>query len=113
MPSCSAPSRSTVHAEASIEVELAYSPRAGIVELSRLRLPSGSTAGQALKASGLLDRHPGLDAATASLGLHGRPCEAATVLRNGDRLELYRELRVDPKEARRQRYRAQAGPGKR
>ena len=113
MPSCSAPSRSTVHAEASIEVELAYSPRAGVVELIRLRLPAGSTAGQALRASGLLDRHPEVAAGAASLGVHGRRCEAVTVLRDGDRLELYRELLVDPKEARRQRYRRQARPGKR
>ena len=101
-------------AEALIEIELACSAAAGAVELSRLSLPVGSTAGQALEASGLLSRHPELSAtASLSLGVWGRACDASVVLQAGDRLEVYRALRVDPKEARRQRYRGQAPARKR
>jgi uncharacterized protein len=108
MPSSSAPSRSTVRAEpASISVEVAYSPRAGEVDLVRLTLAAGSTALQALHASGLLERHPQIDATASRLGIWGRGCLSGAPLRDGDRVELYRELRVDPKEARRERYRGQ------
>ena len=97
-----------MHAEVLIEIEVAYSPTAGAVELIRLSLPAGSTARQALDASGLLERYPALVGSELSLGVWARACEGSTTLRTGDRLEVYRALRVDPKEARRQRYRGQA-----
>jgi uncharacterized protein len=102
-----------VLAEALIEFELAYSPAAGAVELVRLRLPASSTARQALEASGLLQRNPALAGSDLSFGVWGRACEGSAALRTGDRLEVYRALRVDPKEARRQRYRGQAPVRKR
>lgn len=102
-----------VPADMSIEVELAYSPAAGTFDLSRLSLPVGSTARQALEASGLFERYPALAGSDLSLGVWSLACEGSTVLRAGDRLEVYRALRVDPKEARRQRYRGQAPARKR
>lgn len=90
-----------------ISIEVAYSPRAGEVELVALTLAAGSTALQALHASGLLERHPQIDAASSRIGIWGRSCQSGALLRDGDRVELYRELRVDPKEARRERYRGQ------
>lgn len=88
-----------------IAVEVAYAAAPHQIDRVALRLPAGSTALQALRASGLADRlgPAALDALT--LGLWGRAIEPATVLRDRDRLELLRPLVVDPKEARRQRYR--------
>ena len=89
------------HAEHEICVELAYSPSAGRVERLRLTLPKGSTVAHALERSGW--PLP----ANAPVGVWGRPCAHDDLLRDRDRVELYRPLRVDPKEARRQRHRSQ------
>ncbi len=102
-------------APASIAVDVAWAAAPHQVQCVRLKLPAGSTAAQALRASGLAD---GLDPALLdglSLGLWGRACDPATVLRDQDRLELLRPLVVDPKEARRLRYRRDGlrKPGKR
>lgn len=69
-----------------------------------LRLPAGSTAGQALAASGLAEQLPPGLLARCTLALWGRACPADTVLLHHDRLALCRPLTVDPKEARRLRY---------
>jgi putative ubiquitin-RnfH superfamily antitoxin RatB of RatAB toxin-antitoxin module len=95
-----------------IEVEIAYSPRPRCVERVRLAVPAGTTAGQALQCGGWLAGHPEVDAATLALGVWGRAVAPGHVLRAGDRLEVYRPLQVDPKEARRLRYRAQGERGR-
>jgi len=86
-----------------IMVEVAYSPRAGAVEVVALKLATGATVAEALRASGLVQKH-GLEEATLRAGVWCKPQDAATLLRDRDRVEIYRPLRVDPKEARRQRY---------
>lgn len=90
-----------------ISVEVCYSPRAGVVERVLLRLPAGSTLAQALAASGLASRHPEVN--TLDCGIWGRKATPETVLRERDRVEAWRPLVVDPKEARRQRYKGQRG----
>ncbi len=95
-----------------ISIEAAYSPRPGVVDIVPLQLPEGSTVADALDASGLVQRHA-LDKATLRAGVWCKPKEAATPLRDRDRVEIYRPLLVDPKEARRLRYkrhRAAAAP---
>jgi putative ubiquitin-RnfH superfamily antitoxin RatB of RatAB toxin-antitoxin module len=77
-----------------------------------LRLPAGATALQALKASGLIDQLPPGLLDHLVLGLWGRACPAETALHDGDRVELTRPLEVDPKEARRLRYRRDGLPRK-
>ncbi len=84
-------------------VEVAYSPRAGEVDLVSLQMPLGSTLADALRASGLVARH-GFDEASVRVGIWCKPKELNSPLRDRDRVEIYRPLRVDPKEARRQRY---------
>jgi len=86
-----------------IEVAAAWAP--GRIDLTALRLPAGATVADALRASGLLARigAEALDALTP--GVWGRACGAHTLLHDGDRIELTRRLTVDPKEARRLRYR--------
>lgn len=95
-------------ARAELAVEVVYCPAPGQVDLTPLRLPAGSTVGDALAASGLLARQ-GLDLASLRLGVWCKAAEAATVLRDRDRVEVYRPLKVDPKEARRLRYKRRAG----
>ena len=87
-----------------IVVIVACSPGARRVEQVELRLPCGATVADALRESGLLQRHPEL--AGAKVGVWGRLRTPQDPLRDGDRVELYRPLQVDPKEARRQRYRS-------
>ena len=83
-----------------IEVEIAYSPRAGEVLRRTLTLPTGTTIGDAVAGSGW-DLPADL-----RVGVWGRLGEPGEALRDRDRVELYRALAVDPKEARRKRYRA-------
>jgi hypothetical protein len=59
---------------------------------------------EALKASGLLQQH-GLLLDQLQCGIWGKVKESGALLRAHDRVEIYRPLQVDPKEARRQRYR--------
>ena len=86
-----------------LRVEVAYSPRGRAVDLSEVMLAEGSTALQALQASGLLERHPEIDLAVLRVGVWGRLCPADELLREGDRVEIYRPLLADPKDARRKR----------
>lgn len=86
-----------------VSVVVAYCAGPGQVDETALQLPAGTTLEQAVAACGVLDRHA-LHLQQVQLGIWGRLQPAHTVLRERDRVELYRPLRVDPKEARRLRY---------
>lgn len=88
-----------------VAVELVWLPAPHRLERLALELPAGSTVADALRASGWLERLAPAEAEALRFGIWGRACAADTVLRERDRIELYRPLQVDPKEARRQRYR--------
>lgn len=66
-----------------------------------LELPARSCVADAIRASGILHDLPGFE--PAGVGIFGRAVTAQTVLRDGDRVELYRALQIDPKDARRRR----------
>lgn len=87
-----------------MRVEIAYALPDQQVLLA-LDLAPGTTAAEALRLSGLPQRFAGIDPDTAALGIFGRRIEATRVLQAGDRLEVYRPLQADPKEARRARVR--------
>lgn len=73
-------------------------------------LPEGSTAADALEACGL----PGTEASGKPghfLGIWGRKASLDQALQDGDRVELVRDLRVDPKVARRERFAGQGARG--
>jgi uncharacterized protein len=91
--------------ESAIRVEVAYGrpERQRVLEIS---LPVGSTARDAVLRSGILEEFPEIDLDVNRLGVFGRPVEADHVLRAGDRVEIYRPLKADPKEVRRRRARA-------
>ncbi len=88
-----------------IAVEVVVAPAPHCIDRVALVLPAGATVQDALDASGIASRLPVQAMAALRLGLWGRLCEPQTVLRERDRVELYRPLQVDPKEARRLRYR--------
>ena len=72
-------------------------------DMTELDLPAGSTVRDAVAASGIARRHPGID--LSRLGIFGRVVGSDAPLAEGDRVEIYRALALDPKEARRVRAR--------
>ena len=72
-------------------------------ELVELRLPSGSTLGQAIEHSGLLEKFPEIDLTQQKVGVFGKLGRTDQELRDRDRVEIYRPLLADPKEVRRKR----------
>ena len=85
-----------------IDVEVAYA-RPDTQLILKLRVPEGTTLEQAVRESGILERFPDIDLTNNQVGIFGKLNKPTTVLRNGDRVEIYRELIADPKEVRRQR----------
>lgn len=91
----------------SIRVTVAYSPQPRTVHEWAVLLPAGATVMQAVAASGLPGIFPGTDLGAAAIGIWGRKARADQPLRDHDRVEIYRALTVDPKLARRERFRKQ------
>ena len=85
-----------------LRVEVIYALRDRQVLLA-LEVEEGTTARQAVERSGILQRYPEIDLARAGLGVFGRMVSPDTLLRGGDRVEIYRSLIANPKEARRSR----------
>src|SRR3954468_22470818 len=90
---------------AMLAIEVAWSPQAGEVRVVPLQLPAGSTVHEALRQAGGLEARSGLDLTQCRIGVWGHLRELSDGLRDRDRVEVWRALRVDPKEARRQRSR--------
>lgn len=85
-------------------VEVVWCERPAQAHRVTLSLPLGSTLGHALDQSGLVKAHQLLELGLKA-GIWGRARGLDTPLRDLDRVEIYRPLQVDPKEARRLRYR--------
>jgi putative ubiquitin-RnfH superfamily antitoxin RatB of RatAB toxin-antitoxin module len=68
-----------------------------------LKVEPGTTIAQAIEQSGLLDEMTGIDLATQPVGIYGKKKTLDTVLRERDRVEIYRALLADPKDSRRKR----------
>jgi putative ubiquitin-RnfH superfamily antitoxin RatB of RatAB toxin-antitoxin module len=89
-------------ADTLIDIEVAYAnPEQQVIVA--LKMPEGATVEQAITASGLLTRFPEIDGIDIKAGIFGSVCKLDQSLKQGDRVELYRPLIHDPKEARRQR----------
>ncbi|GAB4482104.1 MAG: hypothetical protein OHK0044_31000 [Burkholderiaceae bacterium] len=71
--------------------------------LVRVDIPAGSTLRDAVIASGLPQRVPELDPDALDLGVFSRLRDPEEPVREGDRIEIYRPLAIDPKQARRVR----------
>ncbi len=87
-----------------LRVEVVYALRDRQVLLT-LEVKAGTTARQAVECSGILQFFPEIDLARAGLGIFGRAVSPNTPLGDGDRVEIYRLLVADPKQARQARAR--------
>lgn len=91
---------------------LAYSPAPRVVHHEAFESSGATcTVAQALAQSGWLIRFPEIQAAPLRVSIWGRWVGLEKALREGDRLEICRELRVDPKVARRERFAGQGARG--
>ena len=79
-------------------------------ELVALEVTAGSTIADAIIRSGLPEMFEGFELDLARVGIFGQKTSPEQVLRDGDRVEIYRPLIADPKEVRRQRALKQAKP---
>ena len=85
-----------------MQVEVAYAREEEqmILEVS---VPTDCTAQQALEMSGITQHFPEIDLASAKVGIFGKLARPDARLAPGDRVEIYRQLIADPKEARKKR----------
>ncbi|MHB1619805.1 MAG: RnfH family protein [Sulfuricella sp.] len=85
-----------------ILVEVAYAlPQKQ--EVLSLKIRSGAVVSEAIARSGILRDFPEIDLASAKVGIYGKQVKLDAVLRDKDRIEIYRPLIADPKEVRRKR----------
>lgn len=86
-------------ADGDFRVEVVYA-RPERQWLIGLDVAPGTTAGEAIRASGILEKCPGLD--VTNIGVFGESVDHDYRLRSGDRVEIYRPLIADPRDARRE-----------
>ena len=91
--------------EATLRVTVVYADPARQFACE-LQLPAGATVADAMQASGVAAAIGLAPAELQSVGIFSRRVEQSTLLRDGDRVEIYRPLKIDPKEARRKRAQA-------
>lgn len=84
-----------------VQIELVYAPNEYVLERERLTLPTGTTVVAALEASHWLLQYPEIQALPK--GVFSKQVADSHILENGDRLEIYRPLLIDPKEKRRRK----------
>ena len=91
-------------AERQLTVEVVYALPAEQVLLS-VTLPFGSTVRDALERAGIHRHCPEIELSTCRVGIYGKACSRDNVLTDGDRVEIYRSLSAEPKQARHARVR--------
>ena len=91
-----------------LQITVVFAPKARLVQEIQLGLPAGSDVLQALQASGLWAT---LVKNKPTVGIWGRKVALDQLLRDQDSIEIYRELTVDPKVARRERFVKQGSKG--
>jgi uncharacterized protein len=107
MPSLSALSRCMVDKPLpAISITVVYSPAPRKLHELRLGLPAGACVQDALTAAAQETRFAAAVRA-ADVGVWGKKAALGQILHDGDRVEIYRPLRVDPKVARRERFQKQ------
>lgn len=92
-------------------ISVLYSPAPREVREWTLDLAPGTTVGQVLQACAALEGFPDLKQQKLALGVWGKRAGLNSLMRENDRLEIYRGLRVDPKAARRERFARQGAKG--
>jgi len=86
--------------EITVEVGYALPHKQALVET---KVAEGSTALEAAQQSGISERFGGIDLDKAKFGIFGKAVKSTQVVRDGDRVEIYRPLIADPKEVRKVR----------
>ncbi len=89
-------------AETGLRVEVVYALPLD-ADVVTVDLHIGATVADAIRASGVVSRHPEIDLARLRFGVWGRRAEPGDPVHDGDRVEIYRPLQADPKEVRRRR----------
>jgi hypothetical protein len=85
-----------------ILIEIAYAlPKKQLI--IPIKMKAGVTAEEAIKASGIISKFPEIDLTKNQIGIFGKLTQLDHVMRERDRIEIYRPLIADPKEIRRQR----------
>jgi putative ubiquitin-RnfH superfamily antitoxin RatB of RatAB toxin-antitoxin module len=69
----------------------------------RLEIPDGSTVQQAIELSGLLKQYPHIDLGTQKVGIFGKLAKLDSPVKEGDRVEIYRQITADPAQVKRRR----------
>jgi uncharacterized protein len=92
-----------------VEVVFAAPETQAVVALT---LEPGATVHDAIIRSGLLQKFPGIDLVRQRVGIFGRTVSLDTNVKDGDRVEIYRPLTRDPKQARRELAKAGKTMGK-
>ncbi|UAA39880.1 RnfH family protein [Paraneptunicella aestuarii] len=94
--------KQTPEAQEQIHVEVAYAlpEKQALLEVT---VAQGLTVQQVIEASGILEQFDGIDLTVNKVGIWNRTCKLQDIPRDGDRIEIYRPLIADPKEARRAR----------
>lgn len=103
---------SKAEASATVRVSVCYA-RPDAVFLKEVAVPEGTTIVGAIQSSGLTEAHPEVDPTTMRVGIYGKLKTLDTVVRQGDRVEIYRVLTADPKTARRKRVQKTRASGMR
>lgn len=85
-----------------INIEVAYASKT-LQRVIALEVPLHSTVMDAILASSMLSIFPEINLTQQKVGIFGRLCELTEIVKAGDRIEIYRPLLIDPKEARRVR----------
>jgi len=80
-------------------------------EIVIVNLAAGANVAEAINASGLRQKFPELGVGELAVGLFAKPCQLDQALALGDRVEIYRPLLNDPKDARRQRAKTNSKRG--
>jgi hypothetical protein len=83
-------------------IEVAYALKDRQTLLS-IEVETGTTLKQAIEISGIIDKHPEIDISQNKTGIFGKVSKLETVLREKDRVEIYRPLIADPKKMRAER----------
>ena len=69
----------------------------------RLEIPDGSTIAQAIELSGVLKQYPHIDLESQKVGIFGKLAKLDTLVKEGDRVEIYRKITADPQQVQRRR----------
>jgi len=85
-----------------IQVEVVYALKEH-QEIRQLQVDEGTTIEQVIQQSGLLNEYPEIDLNNNKVGIYNKVKPLTEVVRDGDRIEIYRPLIADPKEVRKRK----------